>query len=162
MTAYKDTATGDLRDTQEHPDIPGPGRPITGRSFPFSGLKSPGSEDYPRGSTGRLHVHHHPRHRKGDQGRRGGGEAHIETLYPGSYFGEFALVDNMPRSASIIGVEDTEVFRLEKKDFDSLLARNLVQHVLQELPGGDLSPDFETPYPTSPSPRGPPRQIDAS
>lgn len=53
-----------------------------------------------------------------------GGEAHIETLYPGSYFGEFALVDNMPRSASIIGVEDTEVFRLEKKDFDSLLARN--------------------------------------
>jgi serine phosphatase RsbU (regulator of sigma subunit) len=48
----------------------------------------------------------------------------LETLYSGSYFGEFSLVDNMPRSANVIGVEDTELFRLEKKDFDSLLAKN--------------------------------------
>jgi serine phosphatase RsbU (regulator of sigma subunit) len=48
----------------------------------------------------------------------------LEVLYSGSYFGEFSLVDNMPRSANVISVEETELFRLEKKDFDALLARN--------------------------------------
>ncbi len=48
----------------------------------------------------------------------------LETLYAGSYFGEFSLVDNMPRSANAVSVDDTELFRLEKKDFDALLARN--------------------------------------
>ena len=53
-----------------------------------------------------------------------GEEILLETLYTGSYFGEFSLVDNMPRSANAVSVEDTELFRLEKKDFDALLARN--------------------------------------
>ena len=54
-----------------------------------------------------------------------GEEVLLETLYSGSYFGEFSLVDNMPRSANVISMEETELFRLEKKDFDALLARNL-------------------------------------
>ena len=48
----------------------------------------------------------------------------LETLYDESFFGEFSLVDNMPRSASVTSVGETELFRLEKKDFDDLLARN--------------------------------------
>lgn len=48
----------------------------------------------------------------------------LETLYSGSYFGEFSLVDNMPRSANVVTAEETELFRLSKKDFDALLARN--------------------------------------
>ncbi len=53
-----------------------------------------------------------------------GEEILLETLYGGSFFGEFSLIDNMPRSANVITVDETELFRLEKKDFDALLARN--------------------------------------
>lgn len=53
-----------------------------------------------------------------------GEEILLDTFYAGSYFGEFSLVDNMPRSANAISVDETELFRLEKKDFDALLARN--------------------------------------
>lgn len=53
-----------------------------------------------------------------------GEEIILELLYPGSYFGEFSLVDNMPRSASVACIEESEIFRLEKKDFDALLSRN--------------------------------------
>ena len=48
----------------------------------------------------------------------------LETLYAESYFGEFSLVDNMPRSANVTSIEETELFRLEKKDFDELLLKN--------------------------------------
>ena len=48
----------------------------------------------------------------------------IQVLHEESYFGEFSLVDNMPRSANVMAAEETELFRLEKKDFDALLARN--------------------------------------
>ena len=71
-----------------------------------------------------------------------GEEILLDTFYAGSYFGEFSLVDNMPRSANAISVDETELFRLEKKDFDALLARNgaISSALLQELPGGDLFP----------------------
>ncbi|TFH40143.1 MAG: cyclic nucleotide-binding domain-containing protein, partial [Chrysiogenales bacterium] len=52
-------------------------------------------------------------------------EIPLEILYPGSYFGEFSLVDNMPRSANVIGIDETELFRLEKRDFDALLSKNI-------------------------------------
>jgi serine phosphatase RsbU (regulator of sigma subunit) len=48
----------------------------------------------------------------------------LEVLYSESYFGEFSLVDNMPRSANVTAAEETELFRLEKKDFDFLLSKN--------------------------------------
>jgi serine phosphatase RsbU (regulator of sigma subunit) len=53
-----------------------------------------------------------------------GDEILLETLYDESFFGEFSLVDNMPRSASVTSVGETELFRLEKKDFDDLLQKN--------------------------------------
>lgn len=45
----------------------------------------------------------------------------IATLYTGSYFGELSLIDELPRSADVIAIEDTGIFRLAKNDFDSLL-----------------------------------------
>ncbi len=53
-----------------------------------------------------------------------GEEILLQTLYAGSFFGEFSLVDSMPRSANVVSADETELFRLEKKDFDALLARN--------------------------------------
>ncbi|MBN2158904.1 MAG: SpoIIE family protein phosphatase [Spirochaetes bacterium] len=53
-----------------------------------------------------------------------GEEILVDTLYAESYFGEFSLIDNMPRSANVISIEDTELFRLEKKELDELLARS--------------------------------------
>jgi hypothetical protein len=48
----------------------------------------------------------------------------LVVLYGGSYFGELSLIDNMPRSASITTIENTEIFMLKKELFDSLLARD--------------------------------------
>ncbi len=53
-----------------------------------------------------------------------GEELFILVLYGGSYFGEFSLIDNMPRSASVVPIETTRLFRLKKEDFDRLLNEN--------------------------------------
>jgi len=45
----------------------------------------------------------------------------IAALGTGACFGEMALLTGKPRSATVIAVGATEVFVLEKKDFDSLL-----------------------------------------
>jgi type IV pilus assembly protein PilB len=45
----------------------------------------------------------------------------IATLGSGACFGEMALLTGKPRSATVMAVAATEVFVLEKKDFDSLL-----------------------------------------
>ncbi len=51
-------------------------------------------------------------------------EIFISLLGAGSYFGEFSLIDNLKRSASVTTIEDSEIFQLDKKDFDILLAKN--------------------------------------
>ncbi len=51
-------------------------------------------------------------------------EIFISLLSAGSYFGEFSLIDNLTRSASVTTIEDSEIFQLDKKDFDVLLAKN--------------------------------------
>jgi len=45
----------------------------------------------------------------------------IATLGSGACFGEMALLTGKPRSATVMAIGATEVFVLEKKDFDSLL-----------------------------------------
>jgi type IV pilus assembly protein PilB len=45
----------------------------------------------------------------------------IATLGSGACFGEMALLTGKPRSATVMAVGATEVFVLEKRDFDSLL-----------------------------------------
>lgn len=48
----------------------------------------------------------------------------LGNIYSGSYFGELSLIDNLPRSASVRTVDETEIFCLDKSNFDNLLNRN--------------------------------------
>jgi len=49
----------------------------------------------------------------------------INNLYGETYFGELALIDNLPRSASVVTNESTKIFRLKKRVLDNLLENNL-------------------------------------
>ncbi|MEK7474779.1 MAG: cyclic nucleotide-binding domain-containing protein [Candidatus Coatesbacteria bacterium] len=48
----------------------------------------------------------------------------INTMGPRTYFGEVALLGNTPRTATIIGDEDGELYSLSRKAFDAVLLRN--------------------------------------
>jgi CRP-like cAMP-binding protein len=56
----------------------------------------------------------------GDDGR----EVILSLLGVGDFFGEMALLDEEPRSATAIAVEDTELLSLHRQDFQSVLADN--------------------------------------
>jgi CRP/FNR family cyclic AMP-dependent transcriptional regulator len=56
----------------------------------------------------------------GDDGR----EIILSVLGPGDFFGEMALLDNEPRSATTIAVEETELLTLQRADFQSVLSDN--------------------------------------
>ncbi len=54
-------------------------------------------------------------------GTEGGREEFITELGPGEIFGEMALFEKMPRSATIRGVNDGKLFRIKKGYFDKFL-----------------------------------------
>ncbi|HWX24208.1 MAG TPA: Crp/Fnr family transcriptional regulator [Vicinamibacteria bacterium] len=56
----------------------------------------------------------------GDDGR----EVILSVLGPGDFFGEMALLDNEPRSATAIAVEDSELLSLHRNDFQNVLGEN--------------------------------------
>jgi CRP/FNR family transcriptional regulator, cyclic AMP receptor protein len=56
----------------------------------------------------------------GDDGR----EVILSMLGPGDFFGEMALLDNEPRSATAIAVEETELLSLNRGDFQTVLTDN--------------------------------------
>jgi CRP/FNR family cyclic AMP-dependent transcriptional regulator len=56
----------------------------------------------------------------GDDGR----EIILSVLGPEDFFGEMALLDNEPRSATAIAVEDSELLSLHRMDFQSVLVEN--------------------------------------
>lgn len=56
----------------------------------------------------------------GDDGR----EVILSILGPGDFFGEMALLDNEPRSATAIAIEDTELLSVHRTDFQSVLGEN--------------------------------------
>jgi CRP/FNR family transcriptional regulator, cyclic AMP receptor protein len=56
----------------------------------------------------------------GDDGR----EVILSVLGPGDFFGEMALLDNEPRSATAIAIEETELLSLHRTDFQTVLADN--------------------------------------
>jgi serine phosphatase RsbU (regulator of sigma subunit) len=49
----------------------------------------------------------------------------INNLYGETYFGELALIDNLPRSASVVANEPTKILRLKKSVLDNLLENNI-------------------------------------
>jgi CRP/FNR family transcriptional regulator, cyclic AMP receptor protein len=93
--------------------------------------------------------------REGDRGReffvllRGEaevtkGEARVNTMTEGEFFGEIALVSKMPRTASVTATTDVRVLVITERDFDALLRRTpeigrqvaeaLAERVAPELP----------------------------
>jgi len=63
----------------------------------------------------------------GDDGR----EIILSVLSSGDFFGEMALLDNEPRSATAIAVEDSELLCLNRADFQSVVSAN--PRVMQAL-----------------------------
>jgi len=59
------------------------------------------------------------------------GEQLISTLEPGSCFGEIAILDGLPRSATIRVAEDSVVFHVPRTAFDGLLVKD--DHVAYKL-----------------------------
>ena len=70
----------------------------------------------------------------------------LATLGPGEAFGEMAVLDNAPRSASAVALEDTEVLRIGSQEFYEILheqveiavgvIRMLTQRLREATPGG--------------------------
>lgn len=46
-----------------------------------------------------------------------GKEHTLEVLYPRDFFGEMALLDGLPRSATVTALEESEVLTVSRKDF---------------------------------------------
>lgn len=65
----------------------------------------------------------------------GGKELILATLGPEQFFGEMALLDNEPRSASVIAQLPTVAFRIRRDDFDRLLEHHptIARKLMKEL-----------------------------
>jgi len=53
-----------------------------------------------------------------------GKEVILSILGPGEFFGEMGLIDDSPRSASVVGIEPCELLSIAKRDFNRCLAEN--------------------------------------
>ncbi len=53
-----------------------------------------------------------------------GGEVILAILGPNEYFGEMGLLDDHPRSASVVASESCEILMLSKRDFKKCLSEN--------------------------------------
>jgi CRP-like cAMP-binding protein len=64
-----------------------------------------------------------------------GDEVTLAMLTDGDFFGEMALLDDMPRSADAMAMEDTQLFVLSRADFLTFLFQNehAVRTIIQAL-----------------------------
>jgi CRP/FNR family cyclic AMP-dependent transcriptional regulator len=53
-----------------------------------------------------------------------GKEVILSILSPGEFFGEMGLIDDSPRSASVVAIEACELLSITKRDFKRCLAEN--------------------------------------
>src|SRR5713226_4953306 len=62
-----------------------------------------------------------------------GKEVILSILGPGEFFGEMGLIDDEPRSASVVTIEPCELLQLAKRDFKKCMAENfeMTQAVLR-------------------------------
>jgi CRP-like cAMP-binding protein len=65
----------------------------------------------------------------------GGKELILATLGAEQFFGEMALLDNEPRSASVVAQLPTTIYRIHRNDFESLIATHptMARKLLREL-----------------------------
>lgn len=68
---------------------------------------------------GQVQIYHDPRE-EGDLPKN------VATINDGGFFGEMALVSEVPRNASAKTLADSEIFILSKDDFKKLLDSNTV------------------------------------
>jgi CRP/FNR family cyclic AMP-dependent transcriptional regulator len=54
-----------------------------------------------------------------------GKEVILSILGPGEFFGEMGLIDDAPRSASVVAIEPCELLCIAKRDFKKCLAENV-------------------------------------
>ena len=72
-----------------------------------------------------------------------GKEVILSVLGPGDFFGEMALIDDEPRSASVMTMENSEFYVISKSDFQACVARqpelatNLMRHLSRRLRAAD-------------------------
>jgi ATP-binding cassette subfamily B protein len=59
------------------------------------------------------------------------GKAQVASLGPDEFFGEMALISHEPRNATVVAEDITELFILQRYDFDKILMKNPV--IAQEL-----------------------------
>ena len=64
-----------------------------------------------------------------------GKEIILSTLGPGDFFGEMALLDDEPRSATVVAIERLDVLAIWRTDFLQILAENfsITRKILREL-----------------------------
>lgn len=62
-----------------------------------------------------------------------GEETTLATLASGAFFGEMALFDNQPRSASANAMGETEVRVVTKEEFENLQADPLIRDMLKTM-----------------------------
>ena len=64
-----------------------------------------------------------------------GKEVTLTIQGPGDYFGEIALMDEAPRSASVMTLEDTRCYVIARRDFEAFLVRTpeVAIHVIRGL-----------------------------
>ncbi|GEM_PF-1414807 len=53
-----------------------------------------------------------------------GEEVILQEMKPGDFFGEIALLYQMPRTVDVVAEEEVELYMLAQKDFEQLLASN--------------------------------------
>jgi len=61
------------------------------------------------------------------------GEQCIATLTTGDTFGEMALIDNEPRSATIVAAEDSHLFVLSETTFQRLMTKRAAIRILLNI-----------------------------
>src|SRR6476620_5103119 len=64
-----------------------------------------------------------------------GKEVILSLIGPGEFFGEMGLIDDAPRSASVVTIESCELLSINKRDFKKCLAENfdMAQAVMRGL-----------------------------
>ena len=87
---------------------------VGGDSFKVFEERDPGSRMYVIRS-GKVKIYRHLE----------GKEVVLAFLGPGEFFGEMALLENLPRSASAMCVEDSVLVEVDAETFEEMIRRNI-------------------------------------